>query len=82
MDVDKLDKTTRKYDRVIGQVRYVAWIKRHGWGRVFYAGPSHQPESFETASMLRFFLDGIQYALGDLVCDDWPREGKAGPSAD
>ena len=25
-----------------------------------------------TASMLRFYLDGIQYALGDLNCDDSP----------
>jgi type 1 glutamine amidotransferase len=74
MDVTKLDKKTRKNKRVTGDVRYVAWIKPYGKGRVFYAGPSHQPESFETASMLQFFLDGIQYALGDLPCDDTPKK--------
>ncbi|HLA85201.1 MAG TPA: ThuA domain-containing protein [Thermoguttaceae bacterium] len=70
MNVEKLDKAARSDPRVTGDVRYVAWIKPYGKGRVFYAGPSHQPESFETAGMLRFLLDGIQYALGDLKCDD------------
>ncbi|MBN2216201.1 MAG: ThuA domain-containing protein [Pirellulales bacterium] len=73
MDVDKLDKATRKNPKVTGDVRYVAWIKPHGKGRVFYVSPSHQPESYETTALLRFYLDGIQYALGDLKCDDAPR---------
>lgn len=76
MDVTKLDKKTRSDPKITGEPRYIAWIKPHGKGRVFYAGPSHQPESFETKSMLRFFLDGIQYALGDLVCDDTPKNTK------
>jgi type 1 glutamine amidotransferase len=51
-------------------VRYVAWIKPYGKGRVFYCSPSHFPESYETATLLQFLLDGIQYAAGDLKCDD------------
>ncbi|HBO46146.1 MAG TPA: glycosyl hydrolase [Planctomycetaceae bacterium] len=74
MDVTKLDEKSRSNPRVTGDTRYVAWIKPYGKGRVFYAGPSHQPESFETGSMLRFFLDGIQYATGDLECDDKPKQ--------
>jgi len=77
MDVGKLDEKTRNHPQVSGDVRYVAWIKKHGKGRVFYCGPSHQPESYETTAMLRFLLDGIQYALGDLQCDDSP--AKANP---
>ena len=77
MDVGKLDEKTRNNPQVSGDARYVAWIKRYGKGRVFYCGPSHQPESYETAAMLRFVLDGIQYALGDLSCDDSPT--KANP---
>ena len=73
MDVSKLDKETRTDPRVTGDVRYVAWIKPYGKGRVFYAGPSHQPESFESEYMLQFLLDGIQYTLGDLLCDDSPK---------
>lgn len=52
--------------------RYVAWIKPHGKGRVFYCSPSHFPESYASATLLRFILDGVQYAVGDLDCDDTP----------
>jgi type 1 glutamine amidotransferase len=48
----------------------VAWIKRHGEGRVFYCSPSHYAQSFDDQRLLLFILDGIQYALGDLQCDD------------
>ena len=51
-------------------VRYVSWIKPHGKGRVFYCSPSHYPESYESPTMLRFLLDAIQYAAGDLKCED------------
>ena len=51
-------------------VRYVAWIKPHGEGRVFYCSPSHFPESYQSATLLGFLLDGVQYAAGDLECDD------------
>jgi len=54
-------------------VRYVAWIKPYGQGRVFYCSPSHFPESYTSPTLLRFLLDGTQYASGDLKCDDTPR---------
>ena len=72
MNVGKLDEQTRENPKVAGEIRYVAWIKSYGKGRVFYCGPSHQPESYETAELLQFVLDGVQYALGDLPCDDSP----------
>jgi len=53
-------------------VRYVAWIKPYGKGRVFYCSPSHFPESYTSPTLLRFLLDGTQYASGDLKCDDSP----------
>ena len=53
---------------------YVAWIKRYGEGRVFYCSPSHNAQSFEDPRVLRFVLDGIQYAFGDLKCDDTVRQ--------
>ena len=49
---------------------YAAWIRRHGKGRFFYSSPSHNAQSFEDPRVLGFLLDGIQYALGDLECDD------------
>ncbi len=68
MDVDQLDAAAKKV--MAGDRRYVSWIKSHGQGRVFYVSPSHRPETYERAEMLQFYLDGIQYALGDLKVDD------------
>jgi len=56
--------------RAADMVRYVAWIKPHGKGRVFYCSPSHFPESYQSATLLEFLLDGVQYAAGDLKCDE------------
>ncbi|MCM4167684.1 hypothetical protein KCTC52924_00802 [Arenibacter antarcticus] len=51
---------------------YVSWIKRHGKGRVFYSSPSHNAQSMENPELLQFFLDGMQYVVGDLKVDDSP----------
>jgi type 1 glutamine amidotransferase len=72
-DLDSFDKKARK--KLGDKHHYVSWIKRYGKGRVFFVSPSHNPESYETESMLQFYLDGIQYALGDLDCDDSPAGG-------
>lgn len=69
MDTDKL-KNKRK--PIEDNIRYVAWIKKHGKGRVFYVSPSHNAQSFEDVRLLQFYLDGTQYVLGDLKCDDSP----------
>lgn len=53
-------------------ISYVSWIKSHGKGRVFYVSPSHNAQSFEQARLLKYYLNGIQYVLGDLSCDDSP----------
>ena len=57
-----------------GDIRYVSWIRKQGKGRVFYVSPSHNAQSFEDPRLLKFFLDGTQYVLGDLECDDSPLE--------
>ncbi|NLF09365.1 MAG: ThuA domain-containing protein [Pirellulaceae bacterium] len=67
MDTDTLKDEQGEAGKM---VRYAAWIKPHGRGRVFFASPSHFPESYESETMLRFLLDGLQYAAGDLKCDD------------
>jgi type 1 glutamine amidotransferase len=59
----------RKDRPVPTQTCHAAWIKRHGQGRLFFCSPSHNAQSFEDPRLLRFLLDGIQYALGDLPCD-------------
>ncbi|WP_321373153.1 ThuA domain-containing protein [uncultured Draconibacterium sp.] len=69
MDTNKLLNKNKPIEE---NIRYVAWIKKHGNGRVFYVSPSHNAQSFENSRMLKFYLDGAQYAIGDLKCDDSP----------
>lgn len=69
MDTDKLEGKKKPIE---DNIRYVSWIKKYGKGRVFYVSPSHNAQSFEDASLLKFYLDGAQYVLGDLKCDDSP----------
>ncbi|MFW6275829.1 MAG: ThuA domain-containing protein [bacterium] len=69
METSKLTKKNKPIDE---EIKYVSWIKRHGKGRVFYVSPSHNAQSFEDIRLLKFYLDGMQYVLGDLKCDDSP----------
>jgi len=69
MDTDKLTNKPKPIDE---KIKYVSWIKRFGNGRVFYVSPSHNAQSFEDARLLKFYLNGAQYVLGDLKCDDSP----------
>ncbi len=57
-------------------IQYVSWIKRYGKGRVFFVSPAHNAKSFEDTRLVRFILNGIQYTLGDLKCDDSPLTSK------
>ena len=52
----------------------VAWIKKYGNGRVFYCSLGHDANVFQEPVILRFYLDGIQYALGDLAADATPKK--------
>jgi len=71
MDTSKLN-CGKNRKQVTSDIRYIAWIKKHGKGRVFFVSPSHNAQSFSNPDLLQFYLDGIQYALGDLDCDDSP----------
>ena len=51
---------------------YVAWIRPEGKGKVMYISPSHNAQSFENPALLQFFLDGLQYVVGDVSCDETP----------
>ncbi len=71
MDTDKL-RCGKRDKKVRSDVRYISWIKKHGKGRVFYCSPSHNAQSYDNPILMQFMLDGFQYALGDLKCDDSP----------
>jgi len=69
MDTSKLKYKNKPIDE---KVKYVSWIKKSGKGRVFYVSPSHNAQSFEDQRLLKYYLNGAQYVLGDLQCDDSP----------
>ena len=49
---------------------WVSWIRPVGKGRVFYCSFGHNHHIFTNKQILRHYLAGIQYALGDLKVDD------------
>ena len=73
MSVDLSDPTSGAVNLVANPARAkdndfaLAWIKHYGKGRVFYADFGHIAEPFERAEILQFYLDGIQWVLGDLM---------------
>lgn len=71
IEADKLEGLKKE---IPNKTVYVSWIKKHGKGRVFYSSPSHNAQSMENPGLLQFFLDGMQYVVGDLECDDSPME--------
>lgn len=47
----------------------VSWIKSYGQGRVFYCSLGHREEIYWNPNILKYYLNGIQFALGDLQAD-------------
>ncbi|MCG2462424.1 ThuA domain-containing protein [Flavobacteriaceae bacterium F89] len=76
MEVDKLVGLKKAVDY---NIVYVSWIKRYGKGRVFYSSPSHNAQSMDNPEFLQFLLDGMQYVVGDLECDDTPMKSTTFP---
>ncbi|MBP7936898.1 MAG: ThuA domain-containing protein [Phycisphaerae bacterium] len=59
-----------------------AWVKPHGSGRVFFTGFGHRTEIWWHPALLRFYLDAIQFACGDLEAPTAPRPaGGSRPSS-
>jgi type 1 glutamine amidotransferase len=70
MDTARMDmnKQNLRPDHDFG----LSWVKRYGQGRIFYCALGHNPEEFWNPALLRHFLDGIQFALGDLAAETEP----------
>ena len=50
----------------------ISWVKTYGQGRVFYCSFGHNDGTWLKPAILRHYLDGIQWALGDLKGDATP----------
>ena len=65
LDTDETDMSKNGIERKDGDFA-VAWLKHHGEGRVFYCSLGHREEIYWNPKILQFYLDGLQFALGDL----------------
>jgi type 1 glutamine amidotransferase len=51
----------------------LAWVRQYDKGRVFYCAFGHRTEIWWNPAILRFYLDAIQFATGDLEAPTAPR---------
>lgn len=54
----------------------LTWVKACGKGRVFNTSFGHRSELYSNPQVLQFYLDAIQFAVGDLEAPTAPREGR------
>ena len=52
----------------------ISWISKYGEGRTFYCSLGHRDEIYYNPAILRHYIAGFQYALGDLEADATPVE--------
>ncbi len=82
-----LAKSNADHPRIKGSLRRpdgdyaVSWIREYEKGRVFYCSLGHGEAIYTNPTVLKHYLDGVQYALGDLKADATP-SAKLGPDAD
>jgi len=59
----------------------ISWVREYDKGRVFYCALGHSDAMYWHPDMLRHYLAGLQYVLGDLPADATPsvagKKGKA-----
>jgi type 1 glutamine amidotransferase len=66
------DRTAKRRGKRKDKDYAVVWIKKCGQGRVFHSGFGHNNHIFWHKEIVKQFLDGIQYALGDYKMSDEP----------
>ena len=71
LDTDETNMTVPWIHRKDGDFG-IAWIHKYGQGRVFYCAIGHRTEIWWNPTILEFYLDGIQFATGDLPADATP----------
>jgi len=65
LDVSKTDDPGRRDDKNYA----VTWIRPYGTGRIFYCSLGHTARAYMSPAVLKHYLAGIQYAVGDLKAD-------------
>jgi type 1 glutamine amidotransferase len=75
MSLDMSDEATRTAKGVTPEDMDtgISWVKNYGKGRIFYCSLGHNHDVVWNPMVLQHYLDGIQFALGDLQVDTKPR---------
>lgn len=71
LDTEKTDMNKKGITRTDGDFP-VAWVHRYGKGRVFYTSLGHNEHLYSNPMILQHYLDGLQFALGDLKANTKP----------
>jgi len=71
LDTERTNMTVKWIERKDNDFAQ-AWVRSVGKGRVFYAGFGHRTEIWWNPVILRFYLDAIQFATGDLASETTP----------
>ena len=71
LDPDRSDRPKQAPARADGDYA-VCWVQSVGAGRVFYSSLGHNHEIYTNPLMLKHYLAGIQFAVGDLAADTTP----------
>lgn len=71
LDTSKVDlnKPDLRPDHDFG----LGWVKTYGQGRIFYSALGHNEEQYWNPTLARHWLDGLQFALGDLPAPAEPK---------
>jgi type 1 glutamine amidotransferase len=69
LDTSKMDVSAGKRK---DNLYPVSWISPYGKGRTFYCSLGHNDHIFWNPMIMKHYLAGIQYALGDLEADATP----------
>jgi type 1 glutamine amidotransferase len=72
LDTSKVDMNKPGIHRTDGDFA-VSWVREARRGRVFYCSLGHREEVYWNPKVLRLYLAGIQFALGDLEAEASPR---------
>lgn len=77
LDTDKTDMRKEGIKRTDRDFA-ISWVRTQGRSRVFYCALGHRDEVYWNPKVLRHYLAGIQFALGDLEADTTPRPAGGG----
>ena len=72
LDLEKMKKDDAAKGKRANGTYPISWVATYGKGRTFYCSLGHREEIFWNPEILKHYLAGIQYALGDLEADATP----------